>query len=469
MAIALGTAGTPTRHARCARRGWLLAALVLVTLLALGPGSGSAQASDRVVTQRVERSPAQVRDFWTPQRMRAAKPAERVVDRIREAVGLPGAGDRGRPSVVAPSPPGGAEPRAGLLDGVLGGLSGGEQASTQSAAAQVGSSGAYPSRTHGKVFFRIPGRGSFVCSGTVVRSPGRSVVVTAGHCVYDEIVGRFATDWMFVPGYRDGSRPYGTWVAARLATTSQFRSSGSLRYDVGIAVMRRNSNGRGIQDRVGARGIAFNQPRNQVYRAFGYPARGEFDGRRLYRCDSPYEGADRSFPPPRPLRIDCDMTAGSSGGGWVVGNRFVTSLVSYAYECTPALLFPCESSEEGKLFGPYFGNAVRALYRTNRGRARRCGGELVTHWGARGQDRLAGTRSADVIHGGAGRDLLRGRGGNDVICAGPGHDRVITGPGRNRVIAPRGGNRIRCGRGRDVVITNRRSRVSSECNVVRRR
>lgn len=418
-------------------RGLLLACLVPLALLAATPAASAAGPGEAPVAKRLDHSRAQVRGYWTPKRMEAARPVARLVDGVRERV--------------------------------LGGTRPTTQASHR--AAQVGNSRARPARTHGKVFFTIPGRGDFVCSATVVRSGGRSLVLTAGHCVYDDVARRFASRWMFVPAYRNGARPFGGWVARRLATTSQFRSTANLRFDVGVAVVRRNGNGRAVQDRVGGRGIAFSKRRDLRYRAFGYPAQGRFDGERLYRCNSRLARSDD--PPgrgPRTIGIDCDMTGGASGGGWVVGKGVLASITSYAYECTANLpLLPCSNPDAERLFGPYFGSAIRGLYRANRGRARRCGGRVVTHQGARRHDRLSGTRGADAILGRAGRDLLRGRAGSDAICAGPGHDRVIAGPGSDRILARSGGNRIRCGSGRDVVVTNRRSRANPGCEVVVRR
>lgn len=472
--LSLGTAGGPRRRG-WGSRGLKLAALAIAAPLAIVPGVAAGQPAGAVVAK----SPAEVRAFWTPERMRTARPASRLLDPAAGLRGGPAAPERGAPSLVGPDAPGGPSPRSGLLEGID---SGGD-AQTETRAAQVSGASTYPARTHGRVFFSIPGRGSFYCSGTVVRSPGRSMVLTAGHCVYDDSARRFATNWMFVPGYENGQRPYGEWPARRLATTPMFRSSGDLRYDAGVAIVRRNANGRGVQDRVGARGIAFNQPRNQFYRAFGYPAQSPYNGQRLYRCDSPYRGDDQRFSPPRPMRIQCDMTAGASGGGWVVDGHFVTSLTSYGYECG---LLSCP--ERNRLFGPYFGHVVRDLYRSNRGRARRCGGAVVTHLGGRGDDVLNGTRRADVMHGRAGDDVIRGRAGDDVICGGAGDDRLVggrgnnrihAGPGndrvnasargRNRIHAVRGRNKIRCGPGRDRVVTNRITRVNRACNVVIRR
>jgi hypothetical protein len=424
-------------------------------LSALLPAVGKAQPADGVATQVLDPPPAEVRDYWTRERIEAARPVEARLDRV----------------------PARRAPRAA--------------SEPSRASAQQPDSTAYPERTQGKVFFSFLD-GDFMCSGTVVRSGGRNVVLTAGHCVYDDLHQRFATNWMFVPGYRDGHKPWGEWVAHRLATTERFRSNGDERYDVGVAVVERDPNGRGIQDAVGALRIAFDQPRDQFYRAFGYPATGRFDGERLYRCDSPYRGDDHSFPPPRPMRIDCEMAAGASGGGWVAPGQEVVSVTSYGYEYlgNPLVCIaqPELCPERDRLFGPYFGGTIRELYRANMGRALRCGGRVVDHRGTPGADRLVGTPGADVIHGLGGPDVLRGRAGSDVICGGRGSDRIFGGPGdnriyagpgndrvlvralgRNRILARQGRNRIRCGPGRDVVIANNRSRVHRSCNRVIRR
>ena len=164
---------------------------------------------------------------------------------------------------------------------------------------------AFPDRVHGKVFFTISGGtvpGDFVCSGTVVSSNGHTLAWTAGHCVNDaEFGGGFATNWTFVPGYRNGERPFGTWVAEDLMTTRGWADNVNIRLDVGAALLERDGEGRGIEDVIGARGIAFNRTREQQFTAFGYPAQPsllqpEFDGQRLY---SVRLAADRERRPAR--------------------------------------------------------------------------------------------------------------------------------------------------------------------------
>jgi hypothetical protein len=220
----------------------------------------------------------------------------------------------------------------------------------------------WPFRTHGKVFFTL-GLTDYSCSGTGVRSPSRSLVWTAGHCVSDPgVTGpEFATNWEFVPGYEEGRKPFGEWPASSLATTRQWGGDGPLSggdtdFDFGAAVVGPRG-GRSLQTAIGARRVAFRQARDKVYKAFGYPADQpppEFDGRHLFMCQSRYRGSDPTAGPPSPLRISCDMTGGSSGGGWVIrrgDRRYVASVTSYGYNDQP-----------NSIYGPYQGDVARRLY-----------------------------------------------------------------------------------------------------------
>jgi hypothetical protein len=169
-----------------------------------------------------------------------------------------------------------------------------------------------PASTNGKVFFSDNGA-NYVCSGTAVLSGNRSTVWTAGHCVHDG-GNNFHTNWTFVPA----------------------------------AVVSTNG-GSALTDVVGGRNIAFNTPRAQQYAAHGYPAARPFDGQRLWVCNSPLIYNDTSASPPT-MGIDCDMTGGSSGGGWIAGGS-VVSVNSYGYRTLPNVMF-----------GPYQGSVAQSLY-----------------------------------------------------------------------------------------------------------
>ena len=66
----------------------------------------------------------------------------------------------------------------------------------------------YPYRAAGKLFFNI-GSSSYICSASLIK---RGIVVTAAHCVANYGQSQFYGGWRFVPGYRNGSAPFGTAV-----------------------------------------------------------------------------------------------------------------------------------------------------------------------------------------------------------------------------------------------------------------
>jgi hypothetical protein len=286
------------------RRMTLLPALLASLLLAV-------PAQAQVERKTVAKSAASIARYWTPKRMEAAKPA----DRLRATRSAPGAKKR-----KATYPYTSYEVTTPY---------------TQA-----------PTSTHGKVFFTLGGV-DYVCSGTALLSGNKSVVWTAGHCV-NEGPGAFATNWSFVPAYKDGSAPFGEFPARQLNTTSGWGNAGDFSYDFGAAVVA-SAGGRQLTDAVGGRGIAFNYNRSQQFDSYGYPAAPPFTGQRLWVCDAPL-GTNDTSANPATMGIGCNMTGGSSGGGWIVGSS-VYSVNSYGY-----------SNQRDVMYGPYQGSVAQSLY-----------------------------------------------------------------------------------------------------------
>ena len=84
----------------------------------------------------------------------------------------------------------------------------------------------YPNRTVGKLFFRI-GASNFVCSASVLRL---RIVLTAGHCVHRGSGGAagFHNNFLFVPAFRDGNAPLGTFTPRFVGTTAQWAVSNGI-------------------------------------------------------------------------------------------------------------------------------------------------------------------------------------------------------------------------------------------------
>ncbi len=314
------------------------ATLAAVLLLAVLPVGSAGARSGRWLEPTSARKAAA---FWTPARMRAAKPIE--------------IGARQ------------AETRAKVLRGRRGEVR--RMAALGIDAARFGSDfeqvpdPTQPEyRVNGALFLSFGIFGYGRCSGTSVHSRNQSVVVTAGHCINSGgKQGRWFTGRMaFVPAYRYGQRPFGVFPVRWIDTTRQWRASGSENYDVGAVVVGRNQAGQTLGEAVGGTGIAFNLKANQTFDVHGYPAEAPFDGETQRICrGTRFLGHDASsfaFPGPLNLAVFCQLTGGASGGGWTIEGDTLNSVTDYGY-----------SDENSPAYGAYFGKEVARLY----GRAKR--------------------------------------------------------------------------------------------------
>ncbi len=210
-------------------------------------------------------------------------------------------------------------------------------------------------RQNGAIFISEgPHRGFGRCSGTAVTAPNLSVVFTAGHCVFDR--GHWwARHWVFVPAYRYGERPFGTFAAKWLGTTPGWRNHQNSNFDVGVAVVGRNERGQRLQAAVGADKIAFDLSPHQLFDVYGYPVAQPFNGSTLRVCDeAQYLGHVLEAwltPGPLQLGVTCRVSPGSSGGGWVIDGDTLDGVTTDSYPEDPYTDY-----------GPYFGHAVEQLY-----------------------------------------------------------------------------------------------------------
>jgi V8-like Glu-specific endopeptidase len=286
-------------------------AVAAACLALAGVGAGASEAAVPSVSFREHAAAA--RRFWTPARMRAARPIE----------GTPPA-------------------HASGLDPAL-----------TSTSETIGDPTEPRYRVNGAIFI-FEGIGFGRCSGTSVVSPNKSVVITAGHCVYDEGIWS-DSKWVFVPGYHHGERPFGTFTAHWLGTTPAWHGRENENFDVGAAVVGRNEKGQTLAAAVGADRVKTGLSPDQTFDVFGYPVEKPFNGGTLQVCrETSFEGHDFGSlfePGPLNLAISCDDSAGGSGGGWVIDGNVINGVTTYGY-----------SSDPFTNFGPYFGNDVAKLY-----------------------------------------------------------------------------------------------------------
>lgn len=353
----------------------MVVVLLLVTLAGVatmrqssGATAAEPSAAEQVVSSAdvpnaMAASAADVDAYWTPERMRNAKPYD-----VASRAGSPTSPKRAAgPQGVA----GGVEPVNGSLPtGNVGESAGSEIAPGPSNVnnytypypyTRLSIFTAYTHqkyRVSGKVFFVQDGS-NYVCSGTLVNSPNKSMVMTAGHCVHGGGPGEgYHTNWTFVPAYKNNVRPYGTWAAQTLFTLTGWANNGDFSYDIGAAVLfpRASDNAKAV-NLLGGRGMQWNKTRDQHFWSLGYPSGAPFNGQTLILCTASKATDDTSAGAgPAAIGIGCDMTPGSSGGGWVVGigqgNGYVNGINSYKYTTSQPLA----------MYTPYFGAGAQAIY-----------------------------------------------------------------------------------------------------------
>ncbi|MBI3799300.1 MAG: trypsin-like serine protease [Deltaproteobacteria bacterium] len=177
----------------------------------------------------------------------------------------------------------------------------------------------YPYSTAGKLFFTIQGVGNFLCSASVLRP---RIVVTAGHCVAEASTNpalrHFYTNWLFIPAYKNGKAPYGTWtVSGASVTNTWYFSDGSVpnAQDVGLLVMNDQFIGSAVQrigDVTGWLGWQTNALSNNHITVLGYPVNLDRGLKMAQTTAQTFEsGGNNTY------IYGSAMRGGVSGGPWI--------------------------------------------------------------------------------------------------------------------------------------------------------
>ena len=312
----------------------LLSALTLSVVLPGAAGPANAVRTDRG-TAATRAEDARVLAYWTPARIANAK----FRDYLRT--------DTGR--IVPNARPGGGGTGASWPNG-----------------------GAIQQRS-GRILFSSGGS-DWICSGSVVNdtstSNGYSVVLTAGHCVFDGNDG-WSYNFLYLPNfdaepsYDCTTRADGCWRANLLSAHDDFVPEGfgtdeTVRVDYAFARVGLRIAGGGTAEldaATGGYGLNTASVANNVTKwAFGYPAEGRYKGKDLIYCTGPT--SDDPYGAPT-WGMACNMNGGSSGGPWILGTTdpavysagtLLTSVNSYGYS---GLTY---------MFGPKFNTETQTVY-----------------------------------------------------------------------------------------------------------
>jgi V8-like Glu-specific endopeptidase len=341
-----------------------------VALLVLAIGPSLAIAADVIVMERLDAHTTSVLDYWTPHRLKNARPLPLprsrtpynhvVPEQVEESAGDVDL-ENGQPPTIRvrpdifnrlfePDAQREIEPHEGdhaPIEPQDVGTLGAHFSSSR--LIPLSADREYPYRAVGKLFFTKPGIGDFVCSGAVIRY---RIVLTAGHCVHRGSGGSagFFTNFLFVPAFRDGTAPFQTWPWAFVLTTNTWATGGGIFPNAAdyamIEVQDRTISGsvRRIGDVTGFLGFQTRSLLPNHAHLLGYPLNLD-NGQKMHQVTA---GSFRNVSPNN-VEYGSDMTGGSSGGPWVqnfgvtasgqtgglnAGRNRVVGVTSYGYTST---------------------------------------------------------------------------------------------------------------------------------------
>ena len=148
----------------------------------------------------------------------------------------------------------------------------------------------YPYKAVGKLLVYDDGAYAHYCSASVIGN--RNILVTAAHCIYDRSANSFYDAFEFVPAYRNGSAPYGTWIAKMTLVKADYVATGAPGLDVALVSLSYqyiDDAWRPVSYFTGWLGRVWDYDETQMLFAQGYPQTME-DGKFTYTC------AAESFP-----------------------------------------------------------------------------------------------------------------------------------------------------------------------------
>ncbi|WP_236052329.1 trypsin-like serine peptidase [Streptomyces musisoli] len=220
--------------------------------------------------------------FWTAERMAGSRP----LDAVRHTPSTPGAA-----AAAA------ARPKGTLFKG------------TRLVGTFFGSDG--------------PGGTTWHCTGSVIDTPARDIVLTAAHCALS-----MKSDYVFVPKFVKGAapdrQPYGIFHIQRVFIDPRYKpdrgstttKGASSDLDTAFARVSANQRGVSLQDAVGG-GLTFTRPSGYVHRGVsvvGYPAYRHNSAGRAVKCTVPTKQL-RGY---RQLSMTCGgYYGGVSGSPWI--------------------------------------------------------------------------------------------------------------------------------------------------------
>ena len=160
--------------------------------------------------------------------------------------------------------------------------------------------------------------GDHFCTATVVRSPGKNLIITAGHCL---LAGKQdGEEAVFAPAYANGVAPYGTWKLDEVFEDDRWAEGTDDDYDLAFASVAPDAKGRRIEDVTGAAALDTTGRAGEEVTVTGYPA-----DRGVPRTCTSVTVRET----PTEQRFDCpDFPGGTSGSAWIARDGKIIGILT---------------------------------------------------------------------------------------------------------------------------------------------
>ncbi|GAA2626983.1 MULTISPECIES: trypsin-like serine peptidase [Streptomyces] len=156
------------------------------------------------------------------------------------------------------------------------------------------------------------------CTATVVSSPGRNLIITAGHCLLEG--DQSGGSAVFAPAYANGVAPYGTWKIQQVYEDDRWAEGTDDDYDLAFARLAPDDKGRTIEDVTGGAVLDTSGRVGEEVTVTGYPA----DRKVPRTCTSvAVRESDTQ------QRFDCaDFPGGTSGSAWIARDGKIIGILT---------------------------------------------------------------------------------------------------------------------------------------------
>lgn len=244
-----------------------------------------------------------IEDYWTPERMAAARPA---ID-----VGAPGVTGQEVPPPL---------PATEFVDEVR--VEGTEPTVAQPEGVAPLAIGLTP--RVGKLYFRDGDGLDWYCTAAVINSATDNTLTTSGYCVHGIGGADWHTGLHFAPAASGSSQPYGTFSYSGIRSTTGWTQSKDQNYNYAfVKVKPRASDGRSLESVTGSFGYTYGGSQTRQVTYWGYVVDGAYWCR--YTSSVYVTNGQQSIP--------CVRTSGG-GGPWL--DRYSDSTNSGYIFCSNA-------------------------------------------------------------------------------------------------------------------------------------